>query len=145
MASTQGIDTNLLLRCNVRPGELLLELISLVALFPGLLSLFIAREGFGIRLLEVGDDLGLPLQHLVGLADVLHARLILLAELAELSPLEEELQGQRVSWRTSQLPIDPPYTCRPEKTPTRIACILMSTSTNHEVALAYLAESGRAQ
>ena len=50
----------------MRPGELLLELVSFVALLAGSLSLLETLLGFEKLLLEVRDDLGLALQHLGG-------------------------------------------------------------------------------
>lgn len=87
------IDANLLLRSDMRPCELLLELIGLVTLFAGLFGLLVALLSFVVLLLKVWDDFGLPFQDLRGLADILHARLILLAKLAQLSTLEEELHN----------------------------------------------------
>ena len=81
----------------MRPGELLLELVSLVALLSCLLGLLKASLGLLVGFLEVRDDLGLACQDLSGLTDVLHARLILLAELAQLCSFQEELviEGER--------------------------------------------------
>ena len=75
----------------VCPGELLLQFIGLVALLAGFLGLFKTSLGLLISFLEVRDDLGLPCQDLGGLTDILHTRLILFAELAELRPFQEEL------------------------------------------------------
>lgn len=93
--------SNLFLAVDVRPGQLLLELVGLGLLRNRLLRLLPARTSLDDRLFEVRDNLSLALQDFVRLADVLHTGLILFAELAELSALQEKLRrvlgpGQRV-------------------------------------------------
>ena len=105
---------DLLLHGDMAPGNLFLELISLVALIASFLSLAVASMCLPVGLFQIRENLGLALEHLRGLADVLHASLVFFAKLTELSALQEELESvQRALYFIYEGLL--PCTCQQEK------------------------------
>lgn len=103
------------------PSKLLLQLVGLVTLLPSPFGFLVALLDLGIRAFQVGKDGGFALEDLGSLADILHACLIFLTKLAQLSALQEELRSIVQQMTESRGFHEVPCTCHSEKTQREIA------------------------